>query len=299
MKYPKYRLAATNVLVICLLLICQPTIARAGLLFSTDFEEQRIDANQLYTLDALCCAHSAVIVNNPVRAGNYAVKVTLNSDDAGNIFWTYTNPAKRAELRWYNIGPKTGSERWFGIAMYVDPSWVDHTSDPNGTILLQIHGTQSDPGEAAHSPQFAIIITRDNRWNVNTLYDTNAITTSATLGKIVRDVGAVTKGVWINWVIHAKWRYDSTGLLEVWKDGNKVVNYTGPNTYNDNPAQQALMAFGIYKSWYGLQQPSPRDTLIMYYDQVKIGDESSNYNEVAPTGTGINVLASPTNLQVQ
>jgi hypothetical protein len=272
------------------------TMANGAIIYSADFEDQKIDGNGLNP-EALCCSHSSIIVSNPVRSGKYAAKFTLNSDDKGTIFRSWKDPALRAELRWYNTGPKVGTERWYGFSTYVDPTWHDNTSDPNGTIVLQLHGP-SDPGEIAHSPQFAIMITRDNRWRSWTLHDANAISTSSSFKKITRDHGPVTKGVWVNWVIHAKWHYNDSGLLEIWKDGVKVTTYNGPNTFNDQT--QLTVAFGVYKSWYSREQPNPRDTLIIYHDQIKVGDHTSSYDEVAPVGSGSNppaALAAPTSLR--
>jgi Polysaccharide lyase len=273
-------------------LVSFPMTANAGLLHEWDFEGGNFS---VLNTNGLCCSHSAVIVGNPVRAGKYAAKVTLNSDDKGYIFGAWTNPAKRAELRKYETGPKVGSERWYGVSMYVDPSWKDTTSDPNGTIVMQWHGP-SDSGEGGQSPHLSLKITKDNRWRVTTVYDANAISTSSSVTKINRDVGAVTKGVWVDWVIHAKWHYNSTGRLEVWKNGTKVVNYSGPNTYNDKT--QLGLFFGIYKSWYSREQPSPRNTLIIYHDEVRIGDHMSSYEEVAPTRAGPSLLSAPTDLRI-
>jgi hypothetical protein len=293
MNHLRYRVIPTFLFLAFAFLVYSPMNAKAAVMFSADFEGQNF--NGLNTA-ALCCAHSAVITNSVVAAGSYATKFTLNSDDKGYIFGTYTNPALRAELRKYDLGPKYGIERWYGASMYVAPSWQDKTYDPNGTIVMQWHGN-GDPGEVAHSPQLSIAITPDNRWRVTTCYDATAISTSSACpNKIVRNIGVVTKGVWVDWVVHARWAYDSKGLLEVWKDGIKVVNYSGPNTYNDQ-TQNGLF-FGIYKGWWKHEQPSTRDTLIIYHDNLKIGDQNSSYAEVAPKRPQVGPLPAPTNLRI-
>jgi hypothetical protein len=162
--------------------------------------------------------------------------------------------------------------------MYVDPSWKDSTTDPNGTVVVQWHGPP-DPDEPAHSPQLSIRVTKDNRWRIVTMYDANAKSTSTSPQKLSYDLGSIKKGVWVDWVVHAKWHYNSTGLLEIWKDGTKVVDRDGPNTYNDQT--QIMVAFGIYKGWYSREQPSPRDILTIYHDGVRIGDQNSTYADVA------------------
>jgi hypothetical protein len=273
-------------------LVYAPMLVQAATILAADFENKNFSP---LDTEALCCDHSAIIVSIPARAGNYAAKVTLNSNDKGYIFGNWTDPAKRAELRKYNTGPKVGSERWYGVSMYVDPSWTDTTNDPNGTVVMQWHGVAGDPGEPAHSPQLSIRITKDHRWYVNTIYDANRISTSSSPTEIKRDMGPVTNGVWVDWVIHVKWHYNSTGLLEVWKDGRQVVHYSGPNTYNDQ--NEVAVCIGIYKSWYALEKPNPSNKLIMYFDELKIADGASSYKDVAPNGSAVSKLPAPANLK--
>ena len=53
------------------------------------------------------------------------------------------------------------------------------------------------------------------------------------------------RGAWTDWVFHVKWSYGPDGVLEVWKNSQKIVTKSGPNTFND--ARGPYMKMGIYK----------------------------------------------------
>jgi len=85
------------------------------------------------------------------------------------------------------------------------------------------------------------------------------------------------RGVWTDFVVHAKWSYSgSGGLLEVWKNGTQVVNQTGPNIYNDQA--NGYMKIGFYKWSWGSSIPGR----VAYFDAVRIAGAGGSYNDVAP-----------------
>ena len=43
--------------------------------------------------------------------------------------------------------------------------------------------------------------------------------------------GSVTKNVWYDFVYHVKWNSGSSGLMEGWLNGKKVMTYNGPTLY--------------------------------------------------------------------
>ena len=58
-------------------------------------------------------------------------------------------------------------------------------------------------------------------------------------------VGPMNKGNWTDWVVHAKWSFGADGVLEIWRDGNKVGTQTGPNNYKTE--QPGFFKLGLYK----------------------------------------------------
>jgi hypothetical protein len=279
-------------LLVLIILSCSSASAKADVLFSATFENQ--DFNGLDE-KPLCCQHSAKTVSSPARTGQYAVRFILNSDDAGYIYSQWQDPVHRAMLAKYKTA-KIGDIRWYGVSIYVDPSWRDTTRDPNGTIVFQWHRVP-DPGEATKSPHLSIQITRDDVWKIVNLSDPNPITTPGSSKMISWNVGNVEKGKWVDWVVHAKWSYKSDGILKVWKDGELLVNYAGPNLFNDQ--QPEFIMFGVYKARWNHELPSQRNTLTVYFDGIKVGDANSSYNDVAPNGLQSSTPTKPTLLVVK
>ena len=89
------------------------------------------------------------------------------------------------------------------------------------------------------------------------------------------DVGPVAYGKWEDWVFHMKLRADSSGLLEVWRDGKLVATHHGQNA---QPGDHIPIKWGVY---VGKGSAVPKD-IRTFYDEVTIGDADSSYAEVAP-----------------
>lgn len=98
------------------------------------------------------------------------------------------------------------------------------------------------------------------------------------------DFGPYGTGVWTDWVFHVKWSYQSDGLLEVWRDGRKVVTQKGPNTFNDKGGPYFKM--GMYKGWQDPERPGDAVTRrVLYHDEYRMGSITATYDDVAP-GSG-------------
>jgi Ca2+-binding RTX toxin-like protein len=74
-----------------------------------------------------------------------------------------------------------------------------------------------------------------------------------------------------------QWSYKSDGLLQVWRDGQKVLDRAGPNTYND--LQGNYFKFGIYN--HSIESPTDKT---LYFDEVRLGNQNNTYEDVAPNG---------------
>jgi hypothetical protein len=274
----------------------------AMIVYSADYENQSlIDGGW----DHPACAHEEhmlAISSSGARAGNYGVRFEVWSDEAPGLMYgnLETHPVS-CELEKYQIIPATNpgpaGEWWYGASIKPDASWTDRTSDPNGVVVLELH-QQNDSGESGKSPHLSIRILPLGggvyQWRVENVSDPTFVTTESTLTLTNYDLSTVQLGQWTDWVIHAVWSYQSNGVLQVWKDGALVVNVTGPNQYND--AQQEMMKFGIYKSWWNVEAPPSRDVLIVYHDRIRVGDANSSYNEIALAGGA--QLSPPSNLHV-
>jgi hypothetical protein len=231
--------------------------------------------------------YSATIVKEPARAGRYAVRFELRKDDP------IVASSKRSELT-LKRELEVKVERWYGFSIFLPE---DYVRDPTPEIVTQWHASPDRrDGEVWRSPPLALS-TRDGRWCVSWRWDADRIMRSNRPdGSKSKDLGGYKTGGWTDWVFHIKWSWESDGLLEVWKNGEKVIHYTGPNAYNDRNG--VYFKTGIYK-WVWNMTPekdqSPTTKRVMYVDEVRVGKESATYQDVAP-GTS-QMLGDPTTLQ--
>lgn len=225
---------------------------------------------------------SLVLDNTRARSGRSSGRFELKKSD------TSTWPNVRSEIYMPSWGH---TEFWIGFSFY-SPTVV--TGDLNRHIWAQAHGTDDPGGETARSPCFGLEVEADS-FKCKIVWASKAIQNNGNNdkdGEKVFNLGKYTPGVWIDWVIHVKFSYTTTGVTEIWRDGVKVMDWQNqPNGYNDQIGP--YWKFGIYKwpwqgghvvngQWEFWAQLTPYNTLVHYYDNLKIGGAGSNYNEVDP-----------------
>jgi hypothetical protein len=230
-----------------------------------------------------CCSYSQGLVSDPVRAGRNALRIELRREDPqvalgprseliafpGNIPTTERTP----------VGG-VGDEVWWGLSIYVPTDWQYDTLPE---IVHQVHEQPDiELGETWRPPPFALQV-RGNAWEVWNRWDPEPLT-GTTLTPDQQALlwsGPIAKGRWTDWIVHAKWAFDSAGVLEVWRDDTKVVEKRGPNAYNDRNSM--YLKVGIYKwPWKAAPTPSDPAVRVVYYDEVRIAAGQGRYSAVAP-----------------
>jgi hypothetical protein len=53
------------------------------------------------------------------------------------------------------------------------------------------------------------------------------------------------RGKWNDFVVQARWSYETNGLVNVWLNGEQIVQYRGPVGYNDDVGP--YFRFGLYR----------------------------------------------------
>nr|WP_262914601.1 polysaccharide lyase [Pontibacter vulgaris] len=199
------------------------------------------------------------------RTGNKAARLEIRKADTD---------VRRAEF--IQNYTSTGRNRWYGLSLY-QPSanWAD---SKDWEIITQFW-SKPDAGESNHTPPISLSVS-NGRYRLVVRWEASAIHTNETVdGTKTFDLGPVEKDKWLDFVYHINFSYKSDGVLEVWKDGKKVVDYRGPNSYNDKTVP--YFKFGMYKySW-----ESHYSNRVLYVDEVRIGNENATYNDVAPLRT--------------
>ncbi|MEI7807241.1 MAG: polysaccharide lyase [Verrucomicrobiota bacterium] len=177
-------------------------------------------------------------------------------------------------------------ERWYGERIFVPPDWI---FDPNRgvDIVMQWHAI---PGNwRATYPNLEISIGNTNCF-VRQSFG-SAQTKPTRTQKILDD--PVQPGSWVSWVIHAKWSAGDDGLLQIWKDGKRVVDLKGANVYSTIGVEYTpYLKTGIYHPEWNLKTPDRQKAFdnekslatnkVIYATDIKIGNERAKFEDVAP-----------------
>ena len=238
------------------------------LIFIGDFEKGQLTGWRI-------SGNAPQVTNRPVRAGQYAMKTLLNRNK--------DKVSYRTEVS--GPGSEVGKEYWYGFSILLPD---DYVPDKVWEIVAQWHGVPDFKiGENWRNPVMALSTT-GGKWDLVSRWDAKENTFEG--GK--RAYGGTKKynlrpyrtGVWTDWVVHVKWSYESDGLLEVWKNGEKVVEQEGPNTFNDKKGPYFKM--GLYKGWENPNSPSDAvSSRILYHDEFCMAGSGASYDDVAPRKT--------------
>ncbi|KKN36243.1 hypothetical protein LCGC14_0775730 [marine sediment metagenome] len=190
----------------------------------------------------------------------------------------------RSEVRMPGLLNAVGNEYWYGFSVYLpepfetNSAW-EHVANWHGYPDFGIGEGYFGQGaplqiSTAH-PQTA------PGWSVRVRWDSKPNSTPGGVpdieGQAFYEFGTYETDVWTDWVFHIKWEYDETGLLVIWKNGDKVLTRNGPNCYNDEFGPYFKM--GIYRA--GRSAGAART---IYHDEFKMADADSIYEDVAPGG---------------
>jgi hypothetical protein len=204
---------------------------------------------------------------NITRQGSTAARFEINKSD-DKIWGGHRTEMSQAQNT-------ARAEGWYGFSQYFPDSYV---SGSTGEVIGQWHD-QADEGEHVDRSPSNTLLTGDGRIKWMARWDADKIMDSGfSDGLEYIDLGPIPKNKWIDWVIHIKYSHTNAGILEVWMNGEKVIERVNmPNSYNDDA--YPYFKFGVYKwNWGATSQK------VIYYDEVRVGNENSSYDEVKPGG---------------
>lgn len=265
------------------LLTTLATSSNAALLFVGDFEtgsvQAHADPNNGWT-QFKCCQHSINVVTNPVRAGKYALRLEVRKDDPLGVNGAPgRHRAQLAKLRGAGSAFEFGQTYWVGVSIYFPKDYTIDSRD--GAGLFDWH-VRPDPGEGGGSLGAQAV---GGDMVINNHWDSQPITTALVHQTLWQ--APIEKDKWMDFVFHIKFSYKNDGILEIWKDGQKIADKKGPNHYNDKAPP--YFKLDLYKgNWKSAVRKQ-----VIYYDEIRIGDATSNYEEVAPSGSRLPAEGSP------
>lgn len=170
-----------------------------------------------------------------------------------------------------------GSNYWYGFSINVPKEWK---RDPGGSILAQWHAQVGR--DVDNYPVAALYVIGDS-WQIRMNWNSRGDTSKGPgWHRKTYRLGPVRKGTWTDWVLHAKWSFEKDGLVEVWRDGQKVVRHRGPNEYVNEIGPYFKM--GIYHPVWrhdGSKIPPGQRPLVSYADAVRLARNGS-YAAVRP-----------------
>lgn len=224
--------------------------AQTSLLRVADFESA--DLSQLLTQKAQ--TDSLTIVTSPVRAGKYAARTLLRSNDPE------VNGGQRAEFSDSRKITRIEMEKdyWYGLSIFIPGEFTAPTK--SNAVLFQWHTQQGGP-----SPVLAIRV-GNGEW---------IITGNATEKKRILAKIPFEKERWTDWVVHVRWSAERKGFWTIWKDGVEVVSERDIVTqYPETLGPYAK--FGQYHS----VGEAPQN--VVYFDEYRVAGPEGGYTAVAP-----------------
>jgi hypothetical protein len=246
------------------------------------------------------------ITSERTRSGNRAMRSYVHRDLTNNKYRAQATVSRDWIPMDYNRGANT-QDYWFGVSVYV-PSPYPKVIDKSFQMFFEIHTSPVDNVWTGYcgSPQPLSL-------NLNPASETggyirviasgggssckNPDGTCPNAPYTITNAEAIAYQTdkWQDYVVHIKLTDDSAGFLEIWKDGQKFVDYSGP-TYR--PCLGApYPALGMYLGWQDTADINNREPVkdrLIYLDELKIAwGADGSYESVSPSSTPIAPLPDP------
>jgi len=230
---------------------------------------------------------------HPVRVGDWSSRHYLHRYNSTYNYKTMFILLQNDAQNWSPGDARThwnfdiGSEYWIGMSIYVRSPW-EGTRDMDWREAELVWQFQAlpDAGEDYRSPVLALYVGND-RWVWIKRWDSRATSPPGNSfegsDRLFTEAVSPYAGTWVDFVINVKWEYDSTGFINIWRNGTQIVADIGPNCSNDDVGP--FMSFGPYVwTWRDSSWSDPCQERLWYFDSIKIGDENATYNDVVPGG---------------
>jgi hypothetical protein len=206
------------------------------------------------------------------KKGKSSYKISLTKNP------TYDPPSIRAELSWNQPASTVINWKWAAASILIPTTWVDDCT-PVGVLF----NTKASPDN--YSTPFRLQIMKDRY----TVAMANITKDGKVLGELNFDIGPVVKGIWSTWVLNRNFTQTDTGYIKLYKDGNLVWEYNGPNwLVGVGRAAEGYVHQGLYKwTWsdangmnWGI--PCYNGTIEAYYDEFRFGGPSAKLSDFMP-----------------
>jgi len=266
------------------LLFVSKSQSQVKFIFQDNFENAPVFSNSPtlgYTnWDETCCSWSFQNSDSAYRSSSKSGRFELRKSDPS----PQQNDSKRTEMEWNGFAVPMGAT-WYAMSIMPAPY---SAVDPAPEGVFQLHDKMPNNASSNWTNPFGIM-NKNGRWTCHITYDVVNISTDGGKNIVSKeyDLGAVVPGKWVDWVLHTNYSWRDTGYVQVYKDGVKVVDYTGPCAYN-GAMPDPYFKFGIYKWPWAISGFTPATTTslrVFYFDNFRVGGRWNTINDFLIGGT--------------
>lgn len=227
------------------------------ILYRVNFEEN--DPFPSFLNKQVSTPYGIQLVEKPVYEGKWAARFELRDGDPEN------NNGTRAEIALPAPENKNNPERWYAFAVYFPRE--DYDVDNKDEVISQWH----QGGKATPS---LCIRTKADRVRLRIVTQSQ--------GKEWEDMGMIKRDVWQYYVIHVRHSAGFDGLIEIWRDGEQLIRHVGPNMYDTGSGKfhAPNWKLGVYKSSWNGASVTKASKRVLYFDDIKIGDEHASFSDL-------------------
>lgn len=238
--------------------------------YTEDFESGEMSFGSFYKESG----NPPTVTSQVARVGRFAMKSYLNRLESPVSY--------RTELTFNKVERDFGVQ-WYGFSIYLPDSYV---SSPVWELVAQWHDVPNDWSKGRKNPPL-LLSTRNGEWDLTNLWDSDPVQADGSFeidGRKHWNLGPYRTGVWTDWVFRINWSYGNDGAMQVWRNGDLVVDTRGPNTYNDDVSP--YMKLGIYKGWRDRYVEDTVEERVLFHDEIRIAGPDGRYEDVAPGEAG-------------
>ncbi len=199
-------------------------------------------------------------VSDPHQQCGQSLELVINKNDPD----TATTGAKRAELRYKDVAPQD-MDVWQTIRMSIG----NMAGAQDQQLVMQWPNTEAGGVGWGINPALAFYLNA-GKFSITHRHNARAEASNATnTTKVSYTDNNYPFDVWVEYVLNIRFDPDGNGKLVIWRDGERIVNYSGGLGYKESTPVNLKLGFYHYGS-HTYNPFSTHATKYMYVDHMAI-----------------------------